>query len=97
MSYTRFCPWAEAWVNQLQPLIHAISRGLKRLGVEHSGEDGPPSLAVRDLRRNIIVWVGELRYTSMAGYRHKVLLADETFVNPKAAVHLQGGSATVDC
>ncbi|CAN0496495.1 unnamed protein product, partial [Laminaria digitata] len=38
--HARICPRAGAQVNQHQPLVHAISRTLKRLGIRHQVESG---------------------------------------------------------
>ena len=45
------CPIAGAQVNQHQPLLHAISRTLKRLGVPHQVESGEPSLQTETFGR----------------------------------------------
>ena len=38
--HARICPRSGAQVNQHQPLLHAISRTLKRLGISHEVESG---------------------------------------------------------
>ena len=40
--HARICPRAGAQVNQHQPLLHAISHTLKRLGVPHQVKSGEP-------------------------------------------------------
>ena len=45
--HARICPRAGAQVNQHQPLLHTISRTLKRLGVPHQIESGEPFLQTK--------------------------------------------------
>ena len=49
--HARICPRAGAQVNQHQPLLHAISRTPKRLGVPHQVEGGEPFTADRTPRK----------------------------------------------
>ena len=51
--HARICPRAGAQVNQHQPLLHAISRTLKRLGIPHQVESGEPFTADRNLRMDV--------------------------------------------
>ena len=57
-------------------------------------EDVFSFLAFCDPQMDAVVWAGELHHASMVDYRHRGL--DGTFVDPQAAVHLRGGSATID-
>ena len=59
--HARICPGAVAHVNQHHPLLHAISRTLKRLGVSHQVESGEHFTADRNLRMDIVVRRGGLR------------------------------------
>ena len=59
--HARICPRAGAQVNQHQPLLHAISRTLKRLGILHQVESGEPFTAERNLRMDIVIRRGSLR------------------------------------
>ena len=61
--HARICPRAEAQVNQNQPLLHAISRTLKRLGIPNQVESGEPFAADRNLRVDIVVRRRGLRDT----------------------------------
>ena len=45
--HARICPRSGAQVNQHQPLLYAISRTLKRLGISHQVESGEPFTAER--------------------------------------------------
>ena len=94
--HARICPRAGAQVNQHQPLIHALSRELRRHRIRHVVEDGSPFTRDRNLRMDITVVAGELRNASNGAYIHKGLLVDGTFADPQAALHLRQGSATVD-
>ena len=44
-GHSRMCPGARGQVNQHQPLLHVISRTLKRLGITHRVESGEPFTA----------------------------------------------------
>ena len=59
--HARICPGAGAQVNQHQPLLHAISGTLKRLGIPHQVESGEPFTGERNLRMNIVIRRGSLR------------------------------------
>ena len=65
------CPRAGAQVNQHQPLLHAISRTLKRLGVPHQLESGEPFTTDRNLRMDIVVRRGGIRNAPNPEYRDK--------------------------
>ena len=90
------CPRAEAQVNQHQPLVHAISRTLKRLGVPYQVESGEPFTVDRILRMDIVVRRGGLRDAPDLEYREKSILLGITHVGPQAQVHLRGGSIDHD-
>ena len=59
--HARICPRAGAQVNQHQPLLHAISRTVKRLGVPRQVESGEPFTADRNLWMDIVVRRGSLQ------------------------------------
>ena len=59
--HARICPRAGAQVDQHQPLLHAISRTSKRLGIPHQEESGEPFTAERNLRMDIVIRRGSLR------------------------------------
>ena len=59
--HARICPRSGAQVNQHQPLLHEISRTLKRLEISHQVESGEPFSAERNLRMDIIIRRGSLR------------------------------------
>ena len=63
--HARICPRAGAQVNQHQPLLHAISRTLKRLGIPHQVESGEPFTA-----ENIVIRRGSLRDAPNQEYRY---------------------------
>ena len=94
--HARICPRAGAQVNQHQPLVHAISRTLKRLGIRHQVESGEPFTADRNLRMDIVVRRGGLRDAPNREYREKSILLDVTHADPQAQIHLRGGSADHD-
>ena len=50
--HARICPRAGAQVYQHQPLVHAMSRNLKGLGIRHQVESGEPFTTDRNLRIN---------------------------------------------
>ena len=92
--HARICPRADAQVNQHQPLLHAISRTLKRLGVPHKLErGGNPFNADRNIRMDIVVRRGRLGNAPNPEYSDKFILVDVTHADPQAHVHLQAGSA----
>ena len=94
--HARICPRSGAQVNQHQPLLHAISRTLKRLGISHQVESGEPFTAERNLRMDIVIMRGGLRDAPNTEYRDQSILLDVTHVDPQAQVHLRGGSADHD-
>ena len=59
--HARICPRAGAQVNQHQPLVHAMSNTLKRLGTQHQVESGKPFTVDRNLRMDIVVRRGFLQ------------------------------------
>ena len=87
---------AGAQLNQHQPLLHAISRTLERLGVLHQLERGEPFTADRNLWMNIVVRSGGLRNAPKREYREKSILLDVTHADPQAQVRLRGRSADHD-
>ena len=72
-------------MNQHQPLLHAISRTLKRLGILHQVESGEPFTAERNLRMDIVIRRGSLRDALNREYRDKSTLLDVTHAEPQAA------------
>ena len=89
--HARICPRAGAQVTQHQPLIHAMSRTSKRLGIRPQAES-----ADRNLRMASAVRKRGLRDAPNRGYREKSILPDVTHVDPQAQIHLRGGSADHD-
>ena len=81
--HARICPRAGAQVNQHQPLLHAISYTLKRLGIPHQVESGEPFIAERNLRTDIVIGRGGLRNAPNREYRDKSILLDATHLNPQ--------------
>ena len=69
--HARICPGAGAQVNQHQPLLHAISGTLKRLGIPHQVESGEPFTAERNFRMDIVIRRGSLRDAPNREYRDK--------------------------
>lgn len=59
-----------ARANQHQPLVHAISRLLKRMSVRHQVEGGAPFNIERDIREDIAIETGGLRDASTSLFRH---------------------------
>ena len=94
--HARICPRAGAQVKQHQPLIHAISRTLKPLGIPHQVGSGEQFTADRNLRMNIVIRRGSLRDAANRECRDKSIQLDVTHADPQAQVHLQGGSAGHD-
>ena len=94
--HARKCPWSGAQVRQHTPLVHALSRELKRHGIRHAVEDGSPFTRDRELRMDITVAAGGLSKAPQAAYRNKGLLVDVTYADPQATSHLLGGSATMN-
>ena len=72
------------------PLLHEISRTLKRVGVPHQVERGEPFSADRDLRMDIMVRRGGHRDSQNREYREKSILLDVTYAD------LRGGGADDD-
>ena len=93
--HARICTTAGAQVNQHQPLFHATSRILKRLGVPHQVESGEPFTADRNLRMDIVVRKGGLRNAPNPEYRDKSILVGVAHAKPQAQVNLQAGSALI--
>ena len=83
-------------MNQHQPLLHAISRTLKWLGLSHQVEGGEPITADRNLRMDSVVRRGRLRNVPNPEHRDKSILVNVTHADPQAQVHLQVGSADHD-
>ena len=94
--HARICPRAEAQVSQHQPLVHAISRTLKRLGIPHQVESGEPFTADRNLWMHIVIRGGGLRDVPNRAYRDEFIQVEVTHADPQAQVHLRGGSANRD-
>ena len=94
--HARICPTAGSQVNQHQPLPHAISRTLKRLGIRHQAESGQPFNTDQNLQMDIVVRRGGLRDAPNRGYRDKSILLDVTHADPQAQVYLRVGSADHD-
>ena len=95
--HARICLRAGAQVNQHQPLVHAMSRTLKRLGIRHQVESAEPFTTVdRNLRMDIAVRRGGFRNPPNREYREKSMLLVVAHVDPQAQIHLQGGSADHD-
>ena len=59
--HSRICLRAGAQLNKQQPLLHAISRTLKRVGIPPQVESGEPVTADRNLRKDIVVTMRGLR------------------------------------
>ena len=89
-------PRAGAQGNQRQPLVHAMSRTLKWLGIRHQVENGEPYTADRNLRMDIVVRRGGLRDAPNREHREKCILLDVTHAGPQAQIHLRVGSAAHD-
>ena len=94
--HARICPRSGAQVNQHQPLLHAIPRTLKRLGISHQVESGEPFTAERNLRMDIVTRRGSLRDAPNREYTNKSTLLDVAHADPQGQVHLRGGSADHD-
>ena len=94
--HAHICPRDGAQVNQHQPLLHAISSTVKRLGVPHQVESGEPFTTDRNLRMDIAVRRGGLRNAPKPEYRDKSILVDVIHVSPQAQVRLRAGSADHD-
>ena len=90
--HARICPRAGAQVNQHQPLLHAISHTLKRLGISHQGESGEPFTTDRNLRMGIVIRRGGLRDAPNREYREKSILLDVTHhVDPQTSAGTPAG------
>ena len=94
--HARICPRSGAQLNQHQPLLHAISRTLKRLGISRQVESGEPFTAERNLRMDIVIGRGSLRDAPNREYRDKSILLHVSHADPQAQVHLRGCSADND-
>ena len=90
------CPRAGAQANQYHPLLHAISRTLKRFGVPHQVDSGEPFTADRSLRMDVVARRGGLRNAPNPEHRDKSIIVDVIHADPQAQVHLQAGSAGHD-
>ena len=77
IRHARAYPCADAQVNQHQPIIHAISRTLKQLGVPHQVESGESFTADRNVRMDIVVGRG-LRNAPNPEYGDESILVDVT-------------------
>ena len=84
---------AGAQDNQHQPLVHEMSRTLKRLRIRHQVESGEPFTADRNVRMDIVVRRGGLRDAPNREYRENSILLDVTHPGPQAQIHLLEGSA----
>ena len=89
----RLCYRSGAQVNQHQPLVHALSRTLKSMSIRHQVESRAPFHPDRDLRMDIVIEAGGLRYATASEYRDKSILLDVTYEDPQAGVHMREGSA----
>ena len=96
IRHARICPRDGAQVNQHRPLLHAISRTLKWLGIPHQVESSEPFMADKKLPIDIVIMRGGLRVALNRAYRDKSILLDVTHANPQAQVLLRGGSAGQD-
>ena len=94
--HARICPRAGAQVNQHQPLVHAMPRTLKRLGIRHRVESGEAFTADRNLRMDIVARRGGLRDAPNREYREKSILLDVTNADSQAQIYLRGSSADHD-
>ena len=84
-------------MNQYQPLLHSISRTLKRLRVSHQADSGEPFTADRNLRMDIVASRGDIGDAPNPEYRNKsILLVDVTHADPQAQEYLWAGSADHD-
>ena len=88
IRYARICPRSAAQVNQHQPLLHAVSRTLKRLGNPHQVESGEPFTAERNLRMDIVIRIGNPRDAPNREYRARSILLDVTHSDPQTQVHI---------
>ena len=94
--HARICPRIGAQMNQHQPLLLAISRTLKRLGIPHQVESSEPITADRNLRMDIVIRRGGLRDAPNREYRVKSILLNVTHAYLQAQVHLRRCSADHD-
>ena len=94
--HARICPRAGVQMNQHQPILHAISRTLKRLGIPHQVESGELFTADRNLRMDIVIRRGGFWDAPNREYRDRSILLDVTYADPQSQVHLRGGSADHD-
>ena len=74
----RLCHRSGAQVNQHQPLVHSLSRSVKRTAIHHHVESGAPFKRNKDLRMDIIIEKGGLRDATASEYRNKSILLDVT-------------------
>ena len=94
--HARLCHRSGAQANPRQPLVHALSRSLKRMAIHHQVESGAPFNADRDLRMDLVIERGGLRDAAALEYRNKATLFGVTYADPQAAGHMRAGSANRD-
>ena len=94
--HARIYPRSAAQVDQLQPILHAISCTLKRTGVPHAVESGVPFKVDRNLRVDVVEARGGLRDAPDRECREASILMGVTHADPQAHVHLRGGGAIHD-
>lgn len=76
---------------QHQPLLHATSRTLNRLGVPRSVKSGEPFTADRSPRMNVVFGRGGLREAPFCAFGDDAILVDSTHADPQLHIHLNGG------
>ena len=69
-------------VGEHQPLLHAILRTYKRLGIPHQEERGKPFTADRNLRMDTVIRRAGLRDAPNLEYRDKSILLGATHAHP---------------
>ena len=94
--HARICPRARAQVIRHQPLLHATSRAVKRLGIPCLVESGKPTLAGSNPRKGMVVRRRGFRDARSRRYRDKSAILDVTHVNLQAQVRLRGGMSDHD-
>ena len=75
------------------PLVHALSRTIKRLSIRHQVETGVPFKADRNLRMDMAIERRGLRDATSSECRNKATLLDITRAGPQERVHMRAGSA----
>lgn len=78
-------------MNQYKPLLRAVSRTLRRLGILHQVERGEPLTADRNLRMEIVTRRGDLRDAPNREYPDKSILLDVTHDDPQEPEDLRVG------